>query len=203
MDGKNWLKASIVDPAYPSDAWHPQKCRAEVGNYAEQGIHESTDTWYGFRVYLPADFRVDRGEGEWATGCSLIQLKEGHQWNGGLRVDVNDQELRIFWRWYDYSTSQWEYMFRDFPMIRGRAFTVLFHDVVSEQGLFEAWADGRKVLTYQGDNRLSPQAPAGRVNRYSQLGIYCGYRQNVKTAYYTDVYEGTDRSIVEAKLNET
>jgi hypothetical protein len=208
--GGGWNGHLAEDPPASTDPFTDYKVRAEVrrrGNLNEDGswVLTERDVYYAVRLYLPPDFRVDTGTGDWADGCSLIQIKEHSSagWGGGLRIRTSSQTFKIIT--HHYVNGEWVYetLNRDIPFILGRPFTVIIHINAVENGVFESWIDGELVAQDYDDYRMDPTSQdRNELSRYFQVGLYCGIDQNVKEMYFTDAVVANNLEAVQAFLGE-
>jgi len=207
--GRTWLKAHVVDPTYPSDPSTDCKCRAEVSrsdNYPGSGSfrEDDSDLYYGLRTYLPSDFYTIYGTDCWPQGCCLFQLKEHGTWGVAFYVQYSNQEVRWKYRKYDYSISEFvTTTYEYYDLIRGRPFTHIYHLNCVEDGQFELWYDGDKIVDDSGDYRMCPTDVAdGYANHRFKCGLYTGLNQNAKYVYHTDIVIATTKSDVDDFLGE-
>ena len=195
MLGKNWVKASIIDPTKNSDQYNTEKCRAEV-QCLDKWVYDEVEMWYGLRYLLSTNWKITQGTGSWANGCKIFQLHEGpnNAWAGGLSFWVPNQYPTVDYNGWNFETKRYEYAVyqRYLPLLLGEPFTVYFHVRAAENGVHEVYVNDNLVSKRYGDYRMSPDAKP-RVSRYFKAGIYCGINQNPKTLYATDFIAATTK----------
>jgi hypothetical protein len=113
---------------------------------------------------------------------------------------LNNQKLRFNFNKYDYSKRSWVHTTHaEFEPIKGRAVPFIIHVDASQDGKLEFWYDGKKLVEVRGDFRTCPDAQNnGWISRGFKLGIYCGYKQNRKKIFFTNIAIGENFETVQA-----
>ena len=170
----------------------PDQERAELEPLIEK--HPiGAERWYGFSLYLPADWEpIDANE----VVAQWRHTNDAGETEGSppLALRVDDDEWRINCRWDARRTSDKEepegkLELERIPFERGRWTDWVFHYRASfgPDGLIEAWKDGELVARHAGPNCYNDE-----VGLYFKWGIY--HTQGSRVLYNDELRIGSERA---------
>ncbi len=161
----------------------PGSFRSEI---AMQGVPLFSDYWYGFSIFIPADWVDDPQDGDivaqWhgSAGTDKKQFKvegdgkgrppvalalKGNIWH--ITLNSSDAVVKDAKDWEKFATKREQFPLAAFR--KGVWTDWVFHMRWSYKadGLVEVWQDGKQVLTHSGPNCYNdPNGP------YFKIGIY-------------------------------
>lgn len=177
--------------------WRPTE-RAELLEAARYWIPFGTDVWYGFSLYLPADFPIVDTRlvvGQWLQLCPDPLLKRlrspvlAQRYRAGVfHLTLNtDAGRRILW------SHEGE--------IRGRWLDMVYHLRLSTgpRGLVRAWMNGEPIVRYDGRLGYVEDAPLS----YFRIGLYRDHLPDSMTVSLAHFRRGTDPGHLELPVGST
>jgi len=175
----------------------PTSYRTEVSAAGVQNAAVGKDTWYGFSIYLPDDYKSDpiweavtqwhnvpdAGESDELNPPVALWTNDGvwgisRIWDTNTKTVKTDYTGRTKYDLGKYQTGKWtDFVFR----IRWSP---------KSDGLMQVWKDGKLVVDEAG-----PVGFSDKVGPYMKMGIYKGWRDRydpvgvvkARTLYHDEV----------------
>lgn len=164
------------------------------------------EKWYGFSLYLPADFPIEDNRLILAQWWAKTKKHLGEVSRSPiLQLRFAGGDLEVILRWYqdkivhdDEKYNQVKlYKFKKFPLGQWNDFVFHIKWMPDENGFIETWWNGKKIIDYKGVTENQDE-----VGPMFKFGLYRDQTDKTYISYFSEYRTGNSYEEVDPAIHE-